>query len=118
MRAICAKCDGRSLIQCIDSDESTAAKDAGPNGSGALSGSGSTERVCEGRRALNGRSASRRSRVADESAEVREPMRAVRGGELCVTARAMLQALAPRSSTAGKCRLISCEGGSGERRGD
>lgn len=57
--AICASREGRSLIQCRESDERTAAKDAGGKGSGVVSGRGSTVRVCEGRRALKGRSASR-----------------------------------------------------------
>lgn len=102
MRATCDRREGRSLIQCSERDDTTAANDAGANGSGALSGSGSTIRLCWGRRLLKGRSISRWRRVGDESAEVKEEMRVVIGGEERVEARAMLHALAPRSSTAGK----------------
>lgn len=110
IRAICARRDGRSLIQCSDSEDTTAANDAGANGSGALSGSGSTMRPCWGRRLLKGRSSSRWRRVGEESAEVKEEMRVVRGGEERVRARAMLHAFAPRSSTAEKWRSISYGG--------
>jgi hypothetical protein len=62
---------------------------------------------------LNGRSASRCSSVADESAAVILPTRFDRGpfsgssGDGCVSACATLHAFAPRSRTCGKWRLIS-----------
>ena len=50
---------------------------------------------------------SRLRRVGDVSAEVRCVKRVVRGGEEVVRARAILQALAPRSRTWGKCLFMS-----------
>ncbi len=108
MRAIWAKIDGSSLIQCMDNEESAAEKEAGTKGSGAVSGIGRMVRVCEGIRALKGRSTSRWRRVGEESAEVRDEIRSVTGGDESVRARAMLHALAPKSRTVGNCRLISC----------
>ena len=84
-------------------------KDCGSNGKGVSAG-GSIVRVCEGSSALKGRSASRWSRVGEVSAEVRCERRVERGGESgvgTVRARAMLQALAPRSRTEGKWRFMS-----------
>ena len=69
---------------------------------------GSTVRMCEGSRLLNGREASRCRRVGEGSADVRwlRRVHGVTGGsdvvEGIVRARAMLQALAPRSRTVGK----------------
>jgi hypothetical protein len=67
-------------------------------------------RVCAGRSALNERSTSRWRKVGEVSAEVRCERRVDSGGESgfgTVRARAMLQALAPRSRTEGKWRFIS-----------
>lgn len=86
-----------------------ASMDLVANGRGD-SDSGRTVRVCEGSRLLNGRCASRWSKVREESAEVIWESRVANGGEFgagTVRARAMLQAFAPRSRTLGKCRLIS-----------
>lgn len=63
---------------------------------------------------LNGRSASRCSSAAEESAAVSVPMRLPRGpasgesGDGRVSCRARLQAFAPRSRTLGKWRFMSC----------
>jgi hypothetical protein len=66
---------------------------------------------------LNGRSMSRFKRAGEVSAQIRESMRVASGSETgfsetgsgfgAVRMRAMLQALAPRSRTFGKRRLIS-----------
>ena len=52
MRLIWAKAEGRSLIQCIESEDIAAEKEAGGKGKGAVSGIGKTERVWLGRRVL------------------------------------------------------------------
>ncbi len=59
---------------------------------------------------LNGREASRWSNVGEESADVRCESLVASGGDSgtgTVRARPMLQALAPRSRTLGKWRLMS-----------
>ena len=93
---------GRSLIQWREREERQAEKDCGSKGRGEGAG-GMTVREWDGRRSLNGREASRWRRVEDESAELRWSRRVERGGEAgsggWVRARAMLQALAPRSRT-------------------
>ena len=103
---------GRSLTQCRESEDRHAEKDCGANGRG-VGAEGSVSREWDGRRSLKGREASRWRRAGAVSAEVRWPRRVERGGEVgsggCVRDRAMLHALAPRSRTVGKCRLISCE---------
>ena len=57
---------------------------------------------------MKGAVESRLRRAGDVSAEVMCARRVVRGGEEVVRARAMLQALAPRSRTLGMCRSMSC----------
>lgn len=49
---IWAKAEGRSLIQCIESEDIAAEKEAGGKGNGAVSGIGKIERVWLGRREL------------------------------------------------------------------
>ena len=64
----------------------------------------------DGRRELNGREASRWSSVGEESADVRCESLEESGGDSgtgTVRARPMLQALAPRSRTLGRWRLMS-----------
>lgn len=51
-RLIWAKAEGRSLIQCIESEEIAAEKEAAGKGKGAVSGIGKTERVWLRRSAL------------------------------------------------------------------
>lgn len=97
--------DGRSLIQWRESEERTASKVLGAKGS--CSSASTTLRLI-GIWLLKGRLASRFRRVGDVSAQVRWLRReeggllavavvAVVGAEESVRARAMLQALAPRS---------------------
>ena len=97
------------MTQWRERDERTALKDCGANGKGVSAGE-RTVRVCEGKRALKGSSASRWRSVGELSAEVRCEKRVDRGGESgvgAVRARAILQALAPMSRTEGKWRLMS-----------
>ena len=102
--------EGRSLTQWRESEERTALKEWGGKGRGEGAG-GRVIRSWEGRRVLNGREASRWRRVGEASADVRCERRVDRGGDEgkggWVSARAMLQALAPRSRTQGKERLMS-----------
>ena len=108
--------DGRSLIQCKLRFESTASKVLDPYGS--VSRESRTWRSRE-MSLLKGRSSSRCKRVGAESAQVRCPMRVPIGADLSFVGsrsgrdriRARLQALAPRSRTLGKLRLISWGGG-------
>lgn len=111
--AIWARREGRSLIQWREREERTAEKECGAKGRGALSGSERIMRVWEGREELKGRWASRLRRIGDQSAEVRDVRRVCSGGSVgmgggvVVRTRAILQALAPRSRTDGKCRFMS-----------
>lgn len=102
--------DGRSLIQWSERDDRTAEKDRGGNGRGDVSGMGSTVRMCDASRELKGRSSSRWRSVEEESADVSEVSRVESGADPglgTVSARAMLHAFAPRSSTEGNCRFMS-----------
>lgn len=104
--------DGRSLIQWRLRFESTASNVLDPYGT--VSRESRTWRSRE-MSLLKGRSSSRLRRVGAESAHVRWPMRVPMGADLSFVGsrsgrermRARLQALAPRSRTFGKLRLIS-----------
>lgn len=111
---ICESTEGRSLIQWRESEDNTASKVSGGYGIYSSSWRISRVRLIS---LLKGRSASRYKRVAEESTAVRCEMRVDNGGDSGflgsgsgsgrVRALAILQALAPRSKTCGKWRLIS-----------
>jgi hypothetical protein len=108
----CARTDGKSLIQCRLKLLKTASKVFAWNGSSSEVGRTS---LIISISLLKGRSASRCSSVAEDSAAVILPTRLDRGpfsgssGDGSVRAFAMLHALAPRSRTWGKWRLMSCQ---------
>ena len=127
MRAIWERWEGRSLIQWREREERMAEKEEGGKGRGVLEvGSGRVRRVWVKGRGEEERweSGSRWRRVGDGSADVRWERRVDRGAEeegeegasgggaeawLEERMRAILQALAPRSRTVGKCRFMSCK---------
>ena len=97
---------GRSFIQWREREERTASKEEGGKGKGSFSEGERSVRV-RGRALLKGREESRFRRVGELSAQVRW-LRRVESVGCVVRARAMWQALAPRSRTEGKCRFMSC----------
>ena len=119
---ICERREGRLLIQCRESDEMTMSKVLGEKV--VVREDSSSERVvrviCMFVSLLKGSVLSRWRRVGELSAEIRWSILVEREGEVgfegsgsgfgATRARAILQLLAPKSRTVGKCRFISWAG--------